>query len=292
MKCWNTRPIRCMVHLFRGLPTAEHFMFIKKTYSWRTWCPYFSSRPSFDHLYVHYYSLFSLFPIEQFYQISNLINLIACCVILSSQTRQLNLWGFKRLPGIDAWAHPDFIRGSVDSLNLIRRVEIKSPKHDQPTWREGEVMRRNSITSSVASSSSTDNSDSSSKKDKVPHPSRSTNVDDDTKYAISLRTTSNVETQADGRSRPSNHHTPRTDVASSYITTNYNILSQLHFSLPTENIMSQYYHVEPRHVQPPDIPGLSEHDDNFTFELSQVLDIETRTQRHDDLDSILSWDEA
>ena len=45
------------------------------------------------------------------------------------QTRQLNLWGFQRLTLIGKnkqWFHPHFIRGSVDGLKRIERVEVRT----------------------------------------------------------------------------------------------------------------------------------------------------------------------
>ncbi|KAL7525525.1 hypothetical protein ACHAXR_002539 [Thalassiosira sp. AJA248-18] len=49
-----------------------------------------------------------------------------------SFTRQLNIWGFKRSstdgPTKGAWRHEHFVRGSVDSLRSIERVEVKNDK--------------------------------------------------------------------------------------------------------------------------------------------------------------------
>lgn len=42
------------------------------------------------------------------------------------QTRQLNLWGFSRDTNSGAWQHKDFIRGRVERLQYIERVENKS----------------------------------------------------------------------------------------------------------------------------------------------------------------------
>lgn len=52
------------------------------------------------------------------------------CSTLSHQTRQLNLWGFKReLRGPNSlgetYFHKDFKRGKVETLQLIQRTEIK-----------------------------------------------------------------------------------------------------------------------------------------------------------------------
>lgn len=49
-----------------------------------------------------------------------------------SFTRQLNLWGFKRLsvdgPNRGTWYHKHFSRGNVDELRSIQRVEVKNIK--------------------------------------------------------------------------------------------------------------------------------------------------------------------
>ena len=43
------------------------------------------------------------------------------------QTRQLNLWGFRRFSADGSvWGHRDFIRGHVERLKSIERIEIKS----------------------------------------------------------------------------------------------------------------------------------------------------------------------
>ena len=42
------------------------------------------------------------------------------------QTRQLNLWSFSRDTNSGEWQHKDFIRGSVERLQYIERVENKS----------------------------------------------------------------------------------------------------------------------------------------------------------------------
>ena len=45
----------------------------------------------------------------------------------NQQTRQLNLWGFtpNRIFGTTTWAHRHFIRGNIDGLKSIKRVEVK-----------------------------------------------------------------------------------------------------------------------------------------------------------------------
>ena len=46
--------------------------------------------------------------------------------LLQNQTRQLNIWGFKRVVGSDcAWAHGHFIRGNTHGLKSIQRVGVK-----------------------------------------------------------------------------------------------------------------------------------------------------------------------
>jgi len=44
---------------------------------------------------------------------------------IHTQTRQLNLWGFSRDTNSGAWQHEDFIRGSVELVQNIKRIEIK-----------------------------------------------------------------------------------------------------------------------------------------------------------------------
>ena len=44
---------------------------------------------------------------------------------IHTQTRQLNLWGFTRDTNSGAWQHEDFIRGSVELIQNIKRIEIK-----------------------------------------------------------------------------------------------------------------------------------------------------------------------
>jgi len=46
---------------------------------------------------------------------------------LRSFTRQLNLWGFSRITTAEAngWTHPHFVRGYVDGLKNVKRIEVK-----------------------------------------------------------------------------------------------------------------------------------------------------------------------
>ena len=54
-------------------------------------------------------------------------------IALATKTRQLNLWEFTRLitsvyagSPRSSWMHPHFIRGNIDGLCQIKRVEVKS----------------------------------------------------------------------------------------------------------------------------------------------------------------------
>ena len=66
------------------------------------------------------------------------------------QTRQLNLWGFKRhKKNKNVWFHPHFIRGSVDGLKCIERVEVRTsdtskrgpPPERRPTFDSRELKQ-------------------------------------------------------------------------------------------------------------------------------------------------------
>eukprot|EP00581_Thalassiosira_minuscula_P007610 CAMPEP_0183705522 /NCGR_PEP_ID=MMETSP0737-20130205/2572_1 /TAXON_ID=385413 /ORGANISM="Thalassiosira miniscula, Strain CCMP1093" /LENGTH=349 /DNA_ID=CAMNT_0025932671 /DNA_START=23 /DNA_END=1072 /DNA_ORIENTATION=+ len=70
-----------------------------------------------------------------------------------SFTRQLNLWGFTRLGMKGAWQHEHFIRGNIERIYSIQRVEIKNDKpraqtqteHHQPKKRKSKSKQRRSI---------------------------------------------------------------------------------------------------------------------------------------------------
>ena len=53
-------------------------------------------------------------------------------ITLATKTRQLNLWEFTRLNtpvnagSPSSWMHPHFIRGNIDGLYQITRVDVKS----------------------------------------------------------------------------------------------------------------------------------------------------------------------
>ena len=64
-------------------------------------------------------------------------------ITLATKTRQLNLWEFTRLNtpvnagSPSSWMHPHFIRGNIDGLYQITRVEVKSASFtygDQISW--------------------------------------------------------------------------------------------------------------------------------------------------------------
>ena len=46
-----------------------------------------------------------------------------------SQTRQLNIWGFKSY-GRDGWINANFVRGNVKGLKFVQRVQAKSSSGD------------------------------------------------------------------------------------------------------------------------------------------------------------------
>ncbi|KAL3816220.1 hypothetical protein ACHAXA_000743 [Cyclostephanos tholiformis] len=63
-------------------------------------------------------------------------------------TRQLNLWGFRRLGAKNIWYNQYFIRGSVEGLKYIQRVEVKTsdtsnigPPKRWPTFDSSELKR-------------------------------------------------------------------------------------------------------------------------------------------------------
>mmetsp|Transcript_37499 Transcript_37499/g.63844 ORF Transcript_37499/g.63844 Transcript_37499/m.63844 type:complete len:329 (-) Transcript_37499:575-1561(-) len=63
-----------------------------------------------------------------------------------SFTRQLNLWGFTRLGMKGAWQHEHFIRGNIERIHSIQRVETKNDKpRAQTQKRKSKSKQRRSI---------------------------------------------------------------------------------------------------------------------------------------------------
>lgn len=231
----------------------------------------------------------------------------------SKQTRQLNLWGFSRLSDVDEWAHPNFIRGSSDRLELIRRVEVKGNSKDQKQKRRTSISSASSSTtttfpiimlsfpSSNDSSSSADNTSSYSSEE-----NRSAIVDNYVEHAMMVpSTTLNVEyhlVDAVGSSTivTNNYPTPTTRNGdnNSFPTTSTSTLSCLPFlcySTGDTSIMNNHPNVEPTVVHRTNTASMFADAEDFRFELSQVLGLEPRPTTHpslDDLDSILSWNEV
>ncbi|KAL7428292.1 hypothetical protein ACHAXH_002227 [Discostella pseudostelligera] len=235
--------------------------------------------------------------------LENLVPLFFKQTKFRSFTRQLNLWGFSRPSDFDEWAHPNFIRGSSERLELIRRVEVKGSSKDQ--------KRRTSISRSARSSTTTfpirmlsfpSSNDSSSAYNNTSFSSddnRSANVDNNVTYAMMVSpTTSNVEYLVDAVGSSTigtNYQTPTSNVDNNdSFTTITRPLSCLPFSFySTGDIIHPY--VEPISVHGTNTASLYDNVvDDFKFELSQVLGVEPRpTHRSlDDLDSILSWNEV
>mmetsp|Transcript_39227 Transcript_39227/g.84604 ORF Transcript_39227/g.84604 Transcript_39227/m.84604 type:complete len:337 (-) Transcript_39227:112-1122(-) len=74
-----------------------------------------------------------------------------------SFTRQLNLWGFTRCvcnegPVDGAWKHEHFVRGRVENLGFIQRVEVKSskPKISKPRTRAANEVTMERVVSLAA----------------------------------------------------------------------------------------------------------------------------------------------
>ena len=68
---------------------------------------------------------------------------------LPPQTRQLNIWSFKRI-GSNGWQHKNFIRGRPDLLDHIVRTEIKSAaavKRNMSTSSSASVLGGNNVSS-------------------------------------------------------------------------------------------------------------------------------------------------
>ena len=66
---------------------------------------------------------------------------------------QLNIWGFNRVEDSKTgWRHDNFVRGDVDGIALIKRIELKG---NSTTSKQGKRSRRTSTTSKASYSSST-----------------------------------------------------------------------------------------------------------------------------------------
>jgi len=245
--------------------------------------------------------------------LENLVPLFFKQTKFRSFTRQLNLWGFSRLSDVDEWAHPNFIRGSSDRLELIRRVEVKGNSKDQKQKRRTSISSASSSTtttfpiimlsfpSSNDSSSSADNTSSYSSEE-----NRSAIVDNYVEHAMMVpSTTLNVEyhlVDAVGSSTivTNNYPTPTTRNGdnNSFPTTSTSTLSCLPFlcySTGDTSIMNNHPNVEPTVVHRTNTASMFADAEDFRFELSQVLGLEPRPTTHpslDDLDSILSWNEV
>ena len=305
---------------------AKHSVFIKKMCSWNTLCPYFSSRPSSDHLYVHF-TLISTFIFLAPPQSQSQGDLIACCTSLShssslaarssslltrnEQTRQLNLWGFNRRQDIDAWAHPNFIRGRIERLEFIQRMDQKKrARRREVVGRRRSITTRNATTFSSSSPlpsdagfSSDDSTSFSSEENAATLQSTSPFVDNDDEVKRALFTTTTTTTatttlydneeyeEADG-SRMNNNQMSNADNNSS--TNNSSTFTARYlFHPPTWWYNDRMIHnVQPSAHHPTNAAMYPERDDNFMFQLSQILDIETRPPYIDDLESILSLNEA
>lgn len=207
---------------------------------------------------------------------------------------------------IDTWAHPHFVRGHLKGLELIHRVEIKSKVIIDRRRNDEEMSIKdclsqshrshNSVTSTTvsslsipscyhtdASSAASHSSLSSFKKDVVvnhhiPPHRQNDQVMLPNIFCMDCQATVNGDSTT-GNDNLNNLTTTTIHSAhgiSSWSSCNANATSCL---------------VQPS-VQPSTITSrnYANEQDDFMFQLSQVLDIETRP-RHDDLDSILSWDE-
>ena len=198
----------------------------------------------------------------------------------NKQTRQLNLWGFTRLSDIDAWTHPYFIRGSLERLERIKRVEVKKTCNQQQQRRKAsKVVRRSSISSTATTSSV-----SVERGDHRPRSPVAINNDEVSQVWCSS-TSLVIDHQAYG-STTNNQLIVNAEKNSS--TTTFGCFPFLPFSRFSENGVN--HSVEP-YFYPTNSASLCENDENFMFELSQILGIETRP-RLVDLDSILSWNEV
>ncbi len=108
---------------------VEHI--IPKFFDHKKWRSFVSCGGNDGGPYMHYC---------QFYGRSNVI--VVCHRALTQQTRQLNLWGFKRelrSPDTEGerYHHQYFNRGKLDELQLIQRTEIKrrsSKKQQHSTY--------------------------------------------------------------------------------------------------------------------------------------------------------------
>ncbi|KAL3826874.1 hypothetical protein ACHAXA_000842 [Cyclostephanos tholiformis] len=84
-----------------------------------------------------------------------------------SFTRQLSLWGFRRLNARNTWFNQYFIRGSVEGLKYIKRVEVKTsdpskkgPPERRPTFDSSELKRVTTLRIASLREMSTKNSPS------------------------------------------------------------------------------------------------------------------------------------
>ena len=90
-----------------------------------------------------------------------------------SFTRQLNIWGFKRMPSSCAWDNKNFIRGRGDLLQDIERVEIKGVKDSKKKTAATTAMGTKKRSSNKVSSSHTN-----SKMARAVSPSETASADD------------------------------------------------------------------------------------------------------------------
>mmetsp|Transcript_37500 Transcript_37500/g.63848 ORF Transcript_37500/g.63848 Transcript_37500/m.63848 type:complete len:339 (-) Transcript_37500:575-1591(-) len=234
-----------------------------------------------------------------------------------SFTRQLNLWGFTRLGMKGAWQHEHFIRGNIERIHSIQRVETKNDKpRAQTQKRKSKSKQRRSI---LRISKSQNDIDS-----RAASPAESTNG--------SVSSVSDADTVSPQSSPISNrdvkprvqfegflerHHRFNQDQVSSASSACFTEGSQMRVQISrrlvispvrtsynqcSTNEMSQHQPTPPpdemnmatpvhnqRSMQPP-MSG-STNEDDFNFLLSRIFDLEDIPQS-DNLPPALSINEA
>ncbi len=165
-------------------------------------------------------------------------------------------------------------------------------RHSSITNRNATTTSSSSPLPSDAEFLSDDSTSLSSEENAVALPNTSPFVDKDEEVKRALFTTTTTmndveEYEGANGARMTNNQISNADNNSSAITACYL------FHPPTSWYNNSMIHnVQPNAHHPTNAEVYRERDDNFMFQLSQILDIETRPNHLDDLESILSLNEA
>lgn len=230
---------------------------------------------------------------------SNLDRIAAPAPASRTQTRQLNLWGFSRLPDGGpfrmAWVHEHFVRGGLDRLNLIVRTEVKNGKPRTRAKPEGEKTKKSDRrTGASGPQTASLNVENVTSPAEPAHGSLSAAFDND--VALSMIPTTNLQPRAPVQPLMPNikfqAQYPPTISPSSSVAPEHPVLRSK-FSVPTKNQLSLENSVttnlaqlplplppslgdgttlfHPQRVSPPPAPAAARDEDDILFFMSSIF---------------------